>query len=110
MRGKRATKEESQMADVALARDERRRDVTINLRASPQVRELIDMAARVLGKTRSEFMLDSAKQRAEDVLLDQRLFLLNEKEFDAFMNLLDEAPKPTAELRALLKAKTPWQK
>lgn len=110
MRGKRATKEGRPMADVALVRDERRRDVMINIRASPQVRELIDMAARVLGKTRSEFMLDSAKQKAEDVLLDQRLFLLNEKEFNAFMNLLDEAPKPTAELRKLLKAKTPWQK
>jgi uncharacterized protein (DUF1778 family) len=97
------------MPNVA-PKDEPRRDAVINLRASPQVRALIDRAAKVLGKTRSEFMLDSARQKAEDVLLDQHLFVLDEKQFAAFMHLLDEAPKPSVALKKLMRTKAPWQK
>jgi uncharacterized protein (DUF1778 family) len=84
--------------------------VTINLRASAHIRNLIDRAAALLGQNRTEFMLDSARLRAEDVLLDQRLFFLNENEYRDFLNLLDEPPKPTEELRKLLTAKPPWEK
>jgi uncharacterized protein (DUF1778 family) len=84
--------------------------VTINLRASAQIRDLIDRAAALLGQNRTEFMLDSARLRAEDVLLDQRLFFLDENQYRDFLNLLDEPPKPTEELRKLLTAKAPWEK
>jgi uncharacterized protein (DUF1778 family) len=87
-----------------------RRGVTINLRASAQIRDLIDRAAAVLGQNRSVFMLDSARLRAEDVLLDQKLFLLDDKQYQDFLSLLDEPPKPTEELRKLLSAKAPWEK
>lgn len=36
------------------------RDAAINLRARPDQRDLIDQAAAVLGKTRSDFMLETA--------------------------------------------------
>lgn len=100
------------MTAVALARshDERRRSVTINLRAPKQLKELIDRAARVLGKSRTEFVLDSARSRAEDVLLDQRLFVLDHDRYTAFLRLLDEPPKPTEELKRLLSMKSPWEK
>ena len=45
---------------------------TINLRASAEQKALIDRAASRLGKTRTDFMLDSAREAAEDTLLDQR--------------------------------------
>jgi uncharacterized protein (DUF1778 family) len=86
-----------------------RSGVTINLRASVHVRDLIDRAAALLGQNRSEFMLDSARRRAEDVLLDQNLFSLNEDQFQAFLNLLDEPPRPTEELKKLLSTKAPWE-
>ena len=95
---------------VAHRDDADHRGVTINLRASAQVRDLIDRAAALLGQNRSVFMLDSARLRAEDVLLDQRLFFLNENEYRDFLKLLDEPPKPTEELRKLLAAKPPWEK
>lgn len=87
-----------------------RRDVTINLRAPVQLRELIDRAAAAVGKTRSEFMLDSARNRAEDVLLDRRLFLLDEAQYEAFVRTLDAPPRPGRELRALLSRRAPWDK
>ncbi len=41
------------------------RDVTINIRAKQNQRDLIDHAAQVQGKSRSEFMLESAYQKAQ---------------------------------------------
>uniref|UniRef100_UPI0038F68180 type II toxin-antitoxin system TacA family antitoxin n=1 Tax=Streptomyces turgidiscabies TaxID=85558 RepID=UPI0038F68180 len=46
---------------------------SINLRIEAHTRQLIDDAAAILGKTRTEFMIDSARSLAIDVLLDQRL-------------------------------------
>ena len=102
---------EPNMAATAVAHrnDADHRGVTINLRASAQVRDLIDRAAALLGQNRSVFMLDSARLRAEDVLLDQKLFSLDENQYRDFLNLLDEPPKPTKELRRLLSARAPWE-
>ena len=47
------------------------RDAAINLRARPVQRDLIDHAAKVLGKNRSDFMLDADCDKARSVLLDQ---------------------------------------
>jgi uncharacterized protein (DUF1778 family) len=96
---------------AAASRDgAQRRDVNINLRAPAQVKEMIDRAARLLGKSRSEFMLDSARKSAEDVLLDQRFFMLDEKRHAALLKSLSEPARPTAALRKLLASKSPWEK
>jgi uncharacterized protein (DUF1778 family) len=42
---------------------------TISLRVPRQRRELIDRAARATGKTRTEFILESATRAAEEALL-----------------------------------------
>ena len=61
---------------------------SINLRIGTQTRQLIDEAAAVLGKTRTEFMIDSARALAIDVLLDQRLFVLDSVRYDAFVDTM----------------------
>lgn len=83
---------------------------TINLRIETQTRRLIDEAAAILGKTRTEFMIESARQQAIDVLLDQRLFVLDADRYDAFMDALDNAPAPGPKLRSLLRRIPAWQK
>lgn len=83
---------------------------SINLRIDANVRQLIDEAAAVLGKTRTEFMIDSARRQAVDVLLDQRLFVVDSKRFNDFIHLLDNAPAPGAKLRSLLRRVPAWQK
>lgn len=81
---------------------------SINLRIETQTRRLIDDAAAVLGKTRTEFMIDSARSLAIDVLLDQRLFVLDSARYDAFVHALDSPPAPGPKLRALLRRKPAW--
>ncbi|MBD2079439.1 DUF1778 domain-containing protein [Leptolyngbya sp. FACHB-17] len=85
------------------------RDVTINIRATQSQRDLIDYAAEVQGKSRSEFMLESAYQKAQDVLLDRSFFALDKQKFDQFEALLDAPPASNDRLRALLTTKAPWE-
>lgn len=83
---------------------------SINLRIEAKTRQLIDDAAAVLGKTRTEFMIESARRQAMDVLLDQRLFIFNSYGYDAFLNALDNQPAPGAKLRSLVRRTPAWRK
>lgn len=84
------------------------RDAAINLRALPEQRDLIDQAASLLGKNRSDFMLEAACERAQAVLLDQVFFGLDEDRFKQFNALLDAPPNPNPGLERLMALKTPW--
>ena len=84
------------------------RDVTINIRAKQNQRDIIDCAAEIQGKSRSEFMLESAYQKATDVLLDRSFFGLDEVKFQQFLALLDAPPKVNEKLQTLLTTKSPW--
>ena len=83
---------------------------SINLRIETQTRRLIDDAAAILGKTRTEFMIESARRQAIDVLLDQRLFMLDAKRYDSFMRALDSPPAPGPKLRSLLRRVPAWER
>src|SRR5262245_8707462 len=76
---------------------------SINLRIEAQTRQLIDDAAAILGKTRTEFMVESARRQAIDVLLDQRLLMLDPERYNAFRQALDNPPAPGPKLRSLLR-------
>jgi uncharacterized protein (DUF1778 family) len=82
----------------------------ISLRVPRQRRELIDRAARAAGKTRTEFILDSATREAEDTLLDRRVFQLDATQYAAFERALDAPPRPSPALRKLLAGKPPWDR
>jgi uncharacterized protein (DUF1778 family) len=85
------------------------RGVTINLRADHTKRAMIDRAAERVGKNRSEFMLEAACRQATEVLLDQRLFLLDEKAYKRFTDALDVPPSENKRLKRLMMSKAPWE-
>jgi uncharacterized protein (DUF1778 family) len=99
-------------AAAALKRrvDKVRRDATMNLRVPKQVRDLFDAAANIVGKTRTEFVVDSARKHAMEVLLDQCFFRLNEDEYAAFLGILDNPPEPNEKLKQLMSRKAPWER
>ncbi|KQR74127.1 toxin-antitoxin system protein [Burkholderia sp. Leaf177] len=84
------------------------RDALINLRALPEQRDLIDHAASLLGKNRSDFMLEAACERAQAVVLDQTFFNLDAEKFKQFTHMLDAPTTPNAGLARLMKVKAPW--
>ncbi len=80
----------------------------INIRALEGQRALIDKAASRLNKTRSDFMLEAACQAAENILLDQRLFLVDDDTFNTFQTQLDAPVAKNEKLHYLLNQKSPW--
>lgn len=86
------------------------RGETINLRATRKQKALIDQAAEALGRSRSDFMLDTVCREAESVLLDRRYFVLSEEAFRKFNTMLDKPPKENGKLRRLLETKAPWER
>lgn len=84
------------------------RDAAINLRARPEQRDLIDQAASLLGKNRSDFMLEAACDKAQLVLLDQVFFSLDAGKFRQFTKLLDAPPTHNPGLARLMAVKPSW--
>jgi uncharacterized protein (DUF1778 family) len=84
------------------------RNAAIHLRALPEQRDLIDQAARLLGKSRSDFVLEAACDKAQSVLLDQVFFSLEDAKFRAFTAMLDAPVQPNPGLERLLAVKAPW--
>jgi uncharacterized protein (DUF1778 family) len=82
---------------------------SITMRIPLRTRELIDTAAATLGQTRTEFVLESARQHAVDVLLDRRVFNLDEEASEAFARILAEPVAPNEALRALMRSRSPWE-
>ena len=86
------------------------KDKTLNIRVDAETHSLIDRAASVVGQNRSDFMLTSARERATEILLNQRLFVLNQSDWAAFVNGLDNPPPPNAKLKALLARVPIWDR
>jgi uncharacterized protein (DUF1778 family) len=53
-------------------------------------------------------MLQSARRQAEETILDQRTFFLDDDAHRRFLAQLDSPPVPSAKVRARLNRKTPW--
>lgn len=87
-----------------------RRDDVIHIRASAETRAMLSRAAAVRGQKLSEFMLDSARRQAEEAMLDQRIFFLDDKAHKKLLVLLDAAMKPGRGLKALMARKPVWQR
>ena len=82
----------------------------INLRANPSQRDLFDRAAKVLHKSRTEFMLDAATVAAQEILLDSNEFVLDEAKYSAFVEMLDRPVAENTALMKLLKKPPSWER
>jgi uncharacterized protein (DUF1778 family) len=83
---------------------------TLNLRIKPELRGLIDRAAELSGKNRTDFVLDAARHAAEDALMDRTVFVVNPQAYAEFLVRLDAPPRPNDRLRRSLRTAAPWEK
>jgi uncharacterized protein (DUF1778 family) len=74
------------------------------------LRGLIDRAAQLAGKNRTDFVLDAARRAAEDALLDRTVFSVSPKAYAEFLERLDAPPQPNERLRRTMKAPAPWDR
>jgi uncharacterized protein (DUF1778 family) len=80
------------------------------MRILPIDRSLIDHAAELTGKNRTDFVLDAARQAAQNALLDRSVIPVSKKAYAEFVALLDAPPQPNERLRKSLQTPAPWEK
>ncbi|MEJ8826500.1 DUF1778 domain-containing protein [Variovorax humicola] len=83
---------------------------TLNIRIRAEERSLIDRAAHIRGKNRTDFMLDAARSAAEEALLDQTIITAQPDAYAAFLARLDMPPVPNERLRKTMQMPAPWDK
>jgi uncharacterized protein (DUF1778 family) len=81
----------------------------MSMRVAPEMRQLFDRAADILGKNRTDYMLGVCVQDAKNVILDQCHFTLRDEEFDRFTAALEASEDhPNEALLALLSRPSRW--
>ena len=86
----------------------RSRSARLGLRATPEQEMILRQAAQVRQKTLTEFILESACQAAQDTLLDQRLFLVEDTRYQTLLELLERPADDNLGLKRLFSAPAPW--
>lgn len=80
----------------------------LNLRIGAEERGLIDRAAALTGKTRTDFVLEAARRAAMDTLTDRTLFVVDSAVHARFVAALDARPRPNARLKRTMTTRAPW--
>jgi uncharacterized protein (DUF1778 family) len=81
----------------------KKKEHRIHLRASEQDVFTISRAAASAGVSVSAFILESAAERAECALADQRHFVLTGEQWHAFIDALDRPARRIPQLEKLLR-------
>jgi len=81
---------------------------TLNIRIRPEERGLIDRAAQVRGKNRTDFILDAARRAAEEALLDRAIMSVSPEAYADFLARLEAPPQPNERLRRTMQTLPPW--
>jgi uncharacterized protein (DUF1778 family) len=81
----------------------------VNVRMAAEDRNIIDRAAKLAGKTRTEFMIEAARRAAQEALLESSLVVVDGKTFERFRKIFDAPAKPNERLQQLMNLKAPWE-
>jgi len=87
----------------------RRRSRRLELRTTPDERELIDRAAAVSGKDLTEFVVGSAVTAAQRLLAERHAFTLDTTQQQAWEALNARRARDLPSLRALLERPSPFE-
>jgi len=88
---------------MALASPDQPRVRRFQLRATASEETLIKVAADREGVSVTEFIMRSAREKAEQALSDQTRFVVDDKRWKAFLAALDRPPRDKPRLRRLFR-------
>lgn len=83
---------------------------TLNMRIKPEDRALFDQAARIQGKTRTDFVLEAARRAAEEAMLDRAVVRVDAAAYADFVRRLDEPAQPNERLKRTMRTRAPWER
>jgi uncharacterized protein (DUF1778 family) len=79
------------------------RSEKLDLRLTRDAKRTLRAAATVSHRSVSQFVLESALSRANEMLADRRVFSLSAADWKAFITALDAAPRPLPRMERLLR-------
>ncbi len=85
-----------------------KKEYPLSMRLPSDDLSLIDRAASLRGRSRTDFVRDAAVKAAEEVVMDALPIRMSARGFGAFTETLAAPAKPVRELVALLKRRAPW--
>lgn len=86
-----------------------KKDYPLSMRLPARDIELIDRAASIHGRSRTEFLREAAVRAAEEVLLERTLVRMSAAGFSAFARAVAGPGRPVRELVEVLQRSAPWE-
>lgn len=80
-----------------------RRTEKLDLRISHSAKAKLQAAASASHRSMSDFVMESALSKADEMLTERRIFTLNAENWTAFQAALDAPPRTLPQLKALLR-------
>jgi uncharacterized protein (DUF1778 family) len=71
---------------------------------------IIDRAAGLRGRSRTDFVREAAVRAAEDVLMEQRVIRMSAQGFAHFLAALEMPATPVPEMVAVAQRPAPWER
>jgi uncharacterized protein (DUF1778 family) len=87
-----------------------RKEHPLSLRLADADIAMIDRAASLRGRSRTEFMRDAAVRAAEEVLLETLPIRMSPEGFDAFLAALATPGAAVPEMVEVLQRPAPWER
>lgn len=86
-----------------------RKDHPLSMRLPEADIAMIDRAAGLRGRSRTEFVRDAAVRAAEDVLMETALIRMSPDGFEAFIAAISAPAKAVPEMVEVLRRPAPWE-
>ena len=87
----------------------KRKEHPLSMRLPEADIAIIDRAAILRGRSRTDFVREAAVRAAEDVLMETAPIRMSPAGFRAFMDVLSEPVRPIPEVVELLRRRAPWE-
>jgi uncharacterized protein (DUF1778 family) len=93
---------------MATRRAAKKKEHPLSMRLPDADIAIIDRAAGMRGRSRTDFVREAAVRAAEEVLMESTLVRMSPAGFKAFMKSLAQPATAVPEMVELLKRPTPW--
>lgn len=87
----------------------KKKDHPLSMRLPEADLAIIDRAARLRGRSRTDFVREAAVRAAEAALMENTPLRMSPEGFDAFMAILAAPAAPVPEMAELFKRQAPWE-
>jgi uncharacterized protein (DUF1778 family) len=87
----------------------KRKEHPLSMRLPEADIAIIDRAANLRGRSRTDFVREAAVRAAEDVLMETAPIRMSPSGFKAFMEVLSKPARPVPELIELFQRAAPWE-